>query len=315
MRILVVGAGAVGGYFGVKLALAGHDVTFLARGAHAAAIREHGLVVETPHGEIVGRAPVIDHIDQARGLAADLALVSVKASGLGAVAAGTGHALSEHGVAIPLLNGLDSEDELGNVIGLERVVGGVAMMAAGHVAPGRLYLKAGGMMSIAPMVHAQEKLVQRLAAELGEAFPCNVDENLAHMLWQKLLWNAPFNAICALTRLPAGRVLELPELEELVMRAMHEVIAVARAENVPLGESSIDAMLNVTRGLFADAEPSMLQDVLAERPTEADELQGAVVRRGREHNIPTPVHQALLALLHGLHESYAAPPASSQEME
>jgi 2-dehydropantoate 2-reductase len=313
MRILVVGAGAVGGYFGAKLALAGHEVTFLARGAHAAAIREHGLVVETPHGKLVGRGPVIEHIDQARGLGADLALVAVKASGLGAVAAGTGAALGEHGVAVPLLNGLDSEDELGNVIGLERVVGGVAMMAAGHVAPGRLYLRAGGMMSIAPMVHAQEKLVDRLAAELGKAFPCNVDKNLAHMLWQKLLWNAPFNAICALTRLPAGEVLALSELEELATRAMHEVVEVARAEDVLLGESSIDAMLNVTRGLFQDTEPSMLQDVRAGRPTEADALQGAVVRRGRTHGIPTPVHQALLALLHGLQQSYTEPPASSRE--
>lgn len=313
MRILVVGAGAVGGYFGAKLALAGHEVTFLARGAHAAAIRERGLVIETPHGEIVGRGPVIEHIDQARGMNADVALVAVKASGLGAVAAGTGAALGPHGVAIPLLNGLDSEEELGNVVGLERVVGGVAMMAAGHLAPGKLYLKAGGMMSIAPVVHAQEKLVERLAAELGEAFPCNVDRNLQHMLWQKLLWNAPFNAICALTRLPAGQVLELEELVELVTRAMHEVVEVARAEDVLLGESSIDAMLNVTRGLFQDTEPSMLQDVRAERPTEADALQGAVVVRGRQHGIPTPVHQALLALLHGLQESYAVPPTSSRE--
>ncbi len=313
MRILVVGAGAVGGYFGAKLALAGHEVTLLARGAHAAAIREHGLVVETPHGRIVARAPVIEHIDRARGMDADLALVAVKASSLAAVAGGTGAALGPHGVAIPLLNGLDSEDELGNVIGLDRVVGGVAMMAAGHVAPGRLYLRAGGMMSIAPVVHAQEKMVERLAAELGKVFPCNVDKSLPHMLWQKLLWNAPFNAVCALTRLRAGQVLELEELVEMVTRAMQEVVEVAKTEDVLLGESSIDAMLNVTQALFADTEPSMLQDVLAGRPTEADALQGAIVQRGRLHGIPTPVHQTLLALLHGLQESYSEPTASSPE--
>jgi 2-dehydropantoate 2-reductase len=120
------------------------------------------------------------------------------------------------------------------------------------------------------------------------------------MLWTKLLWNAPFNGICALTRKNAGEVLAIPELEALVRAAMHEVTAVARAEGVKLPDTIVEAMIGSTRTRFAASFPSMLQDVLAGRPTEARALQGAIVTRGDRHGIPTPVHRALLALLLGL---------------
>jgi 2-dehydropantoate 2-reductase len=300
MRVLVVGTGAVGGTFGAKLVQAGHDVTFVARGAHGDAIRKHGLTVHTPQGSIHVQAPVIGHIDEARGLGADVALVAVKSKNLAEVAAGTGAALAPDGVAIPLLNGLDSERELARVIGEKRVIGGVAQMAAGGLSPGHLYLRAGGMMTIAPLAAEQLELVRRIASVFGDAFPCTAEDDLERVLWQKLLWNAPFNAICALTRRTAGEVLALPELETLARDAMHEVVAVARAEGVELGEAAIEAMLGITRGVFAETTPSMLQDVQSSRETETDALQGAVVTRGRRHGIATPIHATLNALLRGL---------------
>src|SRR4029078_4496208 len=131
----------------------------------------------------------------------------------------------------------------GDVIGLGRVVGGVAEMAAGTLAPGKLYIRGSGRIGLAPRVPEQRVRVAEIASEFGKAFPCRAEDDLKTMLWRKLLWNAPFNALCALTRRRAGRVLESPELEVLVRTAMLEVLAVARAEGAELNESAVDDML------------------------------------------------------------------------
>ncbi len=303
MRVLVVGTGAVGGYFGGKLAARGHEVVFLARGAHGAAIRDHGLKLTTPDGEIDVHGRVIGDIAEASGLDAEVALVAVKVASLRDVAAGTGAALAPGGVAIPLENGLDSEVVLADVIGRERVIGATAQMNCRLAGPGHVRLEGGGMMTLAALDATQQPIAQRLAATFGEAFPCHVDDDLQRMLWQKLLWNAPFNAICALTRLSAGRVMQAPELAGLVERAMHEVIAVARAEGVDVSEAAIAPLLGFTRAVLGDVVPSMLQDVLAGRSTEADALQGAVVARADKHALEVPIHRTLLALMHGLETS------------
>jgi 2-dehydropantoate 2-reductase len=300
MKVLIVGAGAVGGTFGAKLARGGHEVSLVARGAHGRAIAETGLVLETPDGEIRASVPVFESVEAARGQSADVALIAVKWAGLEAVAAPTGAALAPGGVAIPLLNGLDVEEALARVIGAERVIGGVAQLSAAVSGPGRVRLSAGGMVTLAPFLPDQAERTEALAQRFAQCFPCHAERDLARVRWQKLLWNAPFNAVCALTRRRAGEVLAMPALEALVRRAMREVIAVARAEGVALDDGAIDAMIGITHGVFSGTEPSMLQDVLAGRPTEADELQGAVVARGRKHGIDTPALETLHALVAGL---------------
>jgi 2-dehydropantoate 2-reductase len=266
-------------------------------------IREHGLAVTFPDGEVVARAPVLSDVRDAAGLGADVAVVAVKAASLAEVAEGVGAALAPDGVALPLLNGLDSEEELAKVIGRSRVIGGVAQIAASVVAPGRVLVEAPAEIVLAPLANEQMPLVERLAETFSRAgFGCTAKRDLARVLWVKLLWNAPFNAVCALTRRTAGEVLRIPDLEALVKRAMEEVRAVARAEGVAIDERVVTASLDATRSRFQNTRPSMLQDVLAGRPTEARALQGAVVTRAARHGIPTPVHETLLALLLGLDE-------------
>ena len=300
MRILIVGAGAVGGTFGAKLAGGGHAVGFVARGENGRMIRERGLLLRAPEGERVARGPVFESVEAARGFEADVALLCVKWGSLSDVARATGATLGDRGVAIPLLNGLEVEQELCRFLPSERVVGGVAQLAAAQIGPGEIELRAGGMITVAPLSPEQAPLVEKLAAAFSECFPCHAESDIARVRWQKLLWNAPFNAVCALTRRRAGEVLALPELEALVKDVMREVIAVARADGVELPDGSIDAMIGVTLGTFARTEPSMLQDVRAGRETETDELQGAVVARGERHGVPTPLLAALHVLLRGL---------------
>ncbi|HVU02633.1 MAG TPA: 2-dehydropantoate 2-reductase [Polyangiaceae bacterium] len=301
MKILVVGAGAVGGYYGTLLAEAGHAVTFVARGEHGRAIRDGGLHVEAPGGEHVARADVIADVKDAPPAAFDLVIVAVKADALAEVSAGVGRALAQDGVALPLLNGLDSETELAAVVGKERVVGGIAQIAARIVAPGRVRADAPGRLVLGPLFPEQMPRVEALAATLSRAgFGCDAKNDLSRVLWTKLLWNAPFNAVCALTRKSAGEVLAVPELALLVERAMHELAAVARAEGVPIDDALIQATLAATRAKFAGSIPSMLQDVMNGRPTEARALQGAVIARGRVHGISTPIFETLFALVVGL---------------
>lgn len=301
MKILVVGAGAVGGYYGAMLLRAGHAVTFVARGEHGRKIRTDGLAVELPDETLTVRADVLEDISDARGLGADVAIVAVKAQSLPGVAKGLGDALGESGVAIPLLNGLDSEDELARELGQHRVIGGVAQIAARIVSKGRIRVDAPARIVLAPLSKDQMPLVERIAAEFSKAgFGCDAKHDLKRVLWTKLLWNAPFNAVCALTRLPAGAVLDVPELEALVRGAMVELAAVAATEGVSIDQRFIDSMIDTTKLRFRDSLPSMLQDVLAGRETETRALQGAVVVRGERVGIATPIHRTLLALMLGL---------------
>jgi 2-dehydropantoate 2-reductase len=301
MKILVVGAGAVGGYFGALLARAGHPVTFVARGDHGRAIAERGLVVNTPDGRLAVRVPVLAQLPDAAGVAADLAIVTVKAKDLGPVARDLGPALAPAGVAVPLLNGLDSEGILAEALGPGRVIGGVAQIASEITGPGELTVREHGRLMLAPLERDDLPRAEALATTLAAAgFACRAAPDLQHVLWSKLLWNAPFNAVCALTGLDAGRVLDVPDLEALVRAAMAEVIAVAQREGISLEEGIIEATLAGTRRRFARTVPSMLQDVRAGRPTEADALQGAVVSRGDRHGISVPIHRTLLGLLKGL---------------
>ncbi len=298
MRILIVGAGAVGGYFGARLALAGEDVTFVARGAHAEAMRSRGLVVRTPSGELRTPPLRVTPLDGARG-PFDLALIAVKWPSLAAVSAKLPGLLAADGLAAPLLNGLDSEDAVAREVGESRVIASIAYMSAGLSGPGEIDTLAPTRAGLAPYRPGQEARVEAIAALLERAgIPVRRGSSYRAMLWEKMVWNAPFNAICALTGQRAGAALE--RMEDLARAAMLEVIAVARAEGAEISEATADAMIALTRAEFPLTEPSMLQDVRAGRATEVELLQGAVVERGRRAGVDTPVLRTLAALVRGL---------------
>ncbi|WP_437982957.1 ketopantoate reductase family protein [Sorangium sp. So ce117] len=307
MRILVVGAGAVGGYFGARLTLAGEDVTFVARGAHAEVMRSRGLIVRTPSGELRTPPLRVAPLDGARG-PFDLALIAVKSPSLAAVSAKLAGLLAADGLAAPLLNGLDSEDVVARDVGAPRVIAAIAYMSSGVAGPGEIETLAPTRAGLAPYRPGQEARVEATAALLERAgIPVRRGADHRAMLWEKMVWNAPFNAICALTGQRAGVVAE--RMEDLTRSAMLEVIAVARAEGAEISEATADAMLALTRSEFPLTEPSMLQDVRAGRATEVDILQGAVVERARRAGVDTPVLRTLATLVRGLSPRASAPSA------
>lgn len=299
--MVVVGAGAVGGYVGAMLARAGHHVTLVARGAHARAIEQSGITVETPTETIVVRTAVVDGLEDVAEATADLAIVAVKAGDLAGVAPKVGVFLGSQGVAIPLLNGLDSEAELAKHLGQHRVIGAIAQISARVLAPGKVRAEADARITLAPLSPEDLPKLGPFSRALScPGLICEARSDLARLLWNKLLWNAPFNAVCALTRRSAGEAVAVPELDALLRAAMREVMLVARAEGLAIEERAIEANIQVTRAHHGATVPSMLQDVLRGRHTEARALQGAVIARARRHGIPTPVLDTLFALMLGL---------------
>lgn len=308
MRILVIGAGGVGGYLGARLTQAGCDVTFVARGAHGQALRERGLSIRGPRGE--ERVPLARVVEHARSLEGpfDLVLLAVKWPSLRDACDELQRLIAPDAVVLPLLNGLSSEEVVASYVGAQRTLAAVAYMSAGVLEPGVIYAHGNTRVGLAVYRPGQEAWLQRLVQMFTAAqVPARSHFDYRAMLWEKMVWNAPFNAICALTGQRAGYVAE--QLPALVRDAMGEVIQVARADGVEMPDVIADVMLQVTRTEYPDTEPSMLQDVRAGRATEVDILQGAVAARGAALGVATPVMRTLAELVRGLARVEAGAPA------
>ncbi|MET0284016.1 MAG: ketopantoate reductase family protein [Polyangiales bacterium] len=296
MRTLVIGAGGVGGYLAAQLAKAGLDVTLVARGAHGKALREQGLRIA--HEQREERVPIPRLIEAASDASGrfDLIVLAVKWPELEAACDALPNLIAPSGVVVPLLNGLTSEDVVMTYVGAQRTIAGVVYMSAGLREPGCIYVNGAVRVGLAEYRPGQAEDISRIGGLLERAgIPLVKNDDYRAMLWQKMIWNAPFNGLCALSERSAGWCVQ--HMEPLVRRAMQEVIAVAAAEGVSLSPQLIDGMVEVTRSTFALTEPSMLQDVRRGRATEVDILQAEVVRRGQRLGVDTPVLATIAAVL------------------
>jgi 2-dehydropantoate 2-reductase len=302
MRTLVIGAGGVGGYLAGRLVRAGTDVTIAARGEHGQRLAQHGIEIRGPSGTEQVRLNAVVTAASDLEQRFDLILLAVKWPELEQTCDALPNLIAPNGVVAPLLNGLTSEEVVARYVGAQRTLAAVAYMSAGIVAPGAIYVHGNSRIGLAPFRPGQEDDLERVAKLFADAqVPVRRHDDHRRMLWEKMVWNAPFNAICALTQRASGAALE--RVEPLIRAAMHEVLAVAAAEEVVLPPQMVDAMLHVTRTEFPATEPSMLQDVRRGRPTEVEILQGEVVTRGDAHGVPVPVMRTLAALIRGLSAS------------
>jgi 2-dehydropantoate 2-reductase len=295
MRFLVIGAGGVGGYVGARLKAAGQDVQFVARGEHGRALAEGGLLIRGSNGD--ERIPVGTPLE-ARALTGqyDVVLLAVKWAGLPDACDELQRVLTPDGVVLPLLNGLSSEDVVASYVGAQRTLASVAYMSAGLLGPGEIYVHGNSRLGLAAYRPGQDSMLELLPRLFQAAgIPVRVHGDYRAMLWEKMVWNAPFNAICALARKPSGAVVEAQS--QLVRDAMLEVIRVARADGVNIADAMADVMLQVTRSEYAKTEPSMLQDLRAGRSTEVDILQGAVAERAAQLGVEAPIMKTLAGLI------------------
>lgn len=300
MRILIAGAGAVGGFFGAVLTRAGHDVAFLARGANLAALRATGITVESIDGDF--HVPRLTAVDDVAGLAPfDLVLFTVKSYDTAAVARQIAPAVRPDTIVLSLQNGIENETLLAAVLDLPPLMGAMTEIGAELVAPGVVRHVAEGTIFFGEITGHESQRGRNLAALLGAAgIRHHFSRDILVQLWNKLMWNAAHNAVTAITRTTAGAAAALPATAAVLRAAMHEVVAVARAQGILLDPQRVEAVVAFSRERLGALRTSMLQDMERGRRLEYDAINGAVVRFGEAVDVPTPVNRTLYGLLAAL---------------
>jgi len=298
MRIAVIGTGGIGGPYGASLAKAGADVTFVARGAHLAALRENGLRVEGDRGEThIRPAQATDDI---AGIGTvDFVLSCVKLWDVEQAAEQIRPIVGPHTAVIPLQNGIDAAERMIRILGDEPVMGGMAFVTGTIVAPG-VVRQTGTyqQMTFGELDGRVSERGQRLR-DLCEAagFEGVLSSDIMVPVWQKFLLLVPLSGLNALTRLPLGKWREDADLVDLYEAALHETIAVGRAEGVGLPADSVDKTLAMMRSMPSHHTTSMGNDLLRGNRLELPWFAGKVAELGRRHGIPTPVNGFIYAAL------------------
>jgi 2-dehydropantoate 2-reductase len=296
MRIAVMGTGGVGGYFGAKLALAGHDVTFIARGAHLAALRDHGLEVESASGPM--RLPRVQATADPGGIApVDVVMFCVKLWDVETAALAVAPLVKSGGVVVPFQNGLVTPEVLERVVGAAHVAPGVAYIAAAIRAPGVIAhtgtmarLRVGALPG-GPL----ERVEAFAAAGRSAGIDIDVSPDIRRALWEKFCFLSALSGCTSLARQPVGAIRVDPDLRATFASAVREAWSVGRAQGVPLADDFVAAQMRSLDSLPAEMKASMLNDLEAGRRLEAPWLSGAVAALAKAAGVAAPVSSVLYA--------------------
>ena len=297
MKIVMFGAGGVGGYFGGRLAQAGCDVSFVARGAHLEAIRRDGVRLVSPKGD-AHMTSVRASADPAELGVADVVFLTVKMYDVDAAAATLGPLLGPDTMVVTLQNGVVATDMVARHVGRARTAGGVAYVAAVIDAPGVIRHTALDALIVGELDGAlSPRLVALREAASGAGFTFTASTHIQVDQWSKFARLSVFSGLTAATRSPLGVLRAEPALMALLERAVQESLAVGRARGVELPASVMDEVLGMVRAMPPGAKSSMLEDLERGKPLELPWLSGAVVRLGSEVGVPTPTHALIETLL------------------
>jgi 2-dehydropantoate 2-reductase len=298
MKIAIVGTGGVGGYFGGLLAKAGSDVTFLARGDHLRAIREHGLQVRSVHGDFHIH-PARAEQDPAEVGPVDYVVVAVKTYHLEAAAKTLAPLVGASTTVVPLLNGVEAGEILKRHLPSQAVVGGLCALVTYIEAPGVIRQESQQRRLVVGEWQGgpSERLSWLVDAWKAHGVDAALSPDIEAALWTKFLFIASMGGITALARATIGAVRSDEETRTLLRLAFREVEAVARARGVRLAVDVVQTTMDFVDGLEHTATTSMQRDVVAGRPFELEAFSGKVVKLGREAPLPTPIHAAMYALL------------------
>jgi 2-dehydropantoate 2-reductase len=294
-RIAVVGAGAVGGYFGGLLARAGAPVVMIGRPAFVEAVKKNGLFLDTLQFQEKVSAEASADISAVRG--AEVVLFCVKTTDNAGTALPIAPLLSSGALVLSMQNGVDNVEQIRSAAGINALPS-VVYVAASVPEPGRVKHVGRGDLVVGP----KNEKTDRIAALFSRAsVPCRVSENIEGELWTKLVWNCALNAVSALGRAKYGQIAGSADAWKVVETAVYEVLAVARAANVqPPGledpKAALAGALKIATQM-SEALSSTAQDMNRSKLTEIDSLNGYVSRRGAELGVPTPVNHALYALV------------------
>lgn len=298
MKIIVLGAGAIGAYYGGQLARAGHDVTLYARGENLATIRRSGLEIRTPEGSTVVKVAATDRADELD--AADFAILGVKSYSLDSIGPVV-RLVAEKGTAIlPFLNGVETTDHL-LPLGVPRgaLLGGVTRISVVRVQPGVVERRGAFQSVIVGELDGETTdRVTRIATAFRDAgADARASNQIDVDLWQKFIFLSAIAAACGLARAPIGVLRERPFGRRLLQRAVQEAVDVARARGISLPNDETAQVVGAIDALPPGTKPSFLLDLESGGPTELDVLSGAVSRYAGEAGIAVPIHDTVTAAL------------------
>jgi 2-dehydropantoate 2-reductase len=297
MRIAVMGAGGVGGYFGGRLAQAGHEVGFVARGRHLEAIRAKGLTLKSPLGDATLKVQASDK--PAELGAAEVVLFAVKLWDTESAAESIRPLLERGGVVIPFQNGVESTERIAKVLGAGRVMGGAAYIAGRIGEPG-VIVQTGQMarLRFGPVLPAQKTIAQAFLAACKDAkIDAELNEDIVKVLWEKFVLLVAVSATTTVTRTNLGVVRADPDLRWMLEACMRETWALGRKKGVQLADELVAQTLKFVEGLPAEMRASMAADLEAGGKLEAPWLSGAVARMSQELGLDAPVNRAVYAAL------------------
>jgi 2-dehydropantoate 2-reductase len=292
-----MGSGGTGGYFGAKLARAGDDVTFVARGAHLAALRANGLRVKSAvEGEWTVRAPAVERLDGAPP--ADLVLFCVKSFDTEEAAALIRPVVGPETGVLSIQNGVDNEEKLGRVLGAGHVLGGAVRVFATIESPGVITHTFGGHMIFGEMDgRVTERARAFLASCQKASIPVELVSDVERALWDKYVFLTTHAGMTALTRCPAGVLRALPEVRDLYRRIVTEIVAVGRAAGAPVDDSLLAQGMKFLDAVAPNAYSSLHHDLTQGKRLELEALHGHVVRLAERHRVSAPTVFAIYAAL------------------
>jgi 2-dehydropantoate 2-reductase len=298
MKILIMGTGGVGGYYGGLLAQQGNDVTFIARGAHLHAIRNEGLKVKSVHGDFM-ISPANATEDPGRVGPVDLILFSVKTYHTDEAAEAIQPAVSPQTSVLSLQNGIDAPERIGKVVGMEHVLGGATWLSSAVEAPGVIkQISQFRRIVLGELGGGQSARIQSIYEVLkNTGSVVEISEDILKILWTKFVFIAAVSSLGSLTRLPMGDYRSVPKTRGLISSIMHEVEALAHAQSIALDGDVVAKSLEFMDNSGPHIKPSMQLDIESGRRTEIESMIGVIGRKGRELGVPTPVADFVYASL------------------
>jgi 2-dehydropantoate 2-reductase len=299
MRIAVFGSGGVGGYFGGRLAQAGEDVVFIARGDHLKAMLKQGLRVDSVNGDFLVK-PVQATDDPAQVGIVDVVLVCVKAWQVPDAAEAIRPMVGPDTVALPLQNGLEALAQLAAVLGNQHVLGGLCGLSTFIVGPGHIrHAGADPFIKFGELDNRPSDRVEglRQAFDRASGLAVEIPPDIQVALWMKFLFITVWSGVGAVTRTPLGVWRSLPETRQMAESALQEIITVARAREIALPDNAMSTIMNMYDSFPPDITSSMQRDIAEGRPSELDAQIGAVVRFGKEVDVVTPLNNFIYATL------------------
>lgn len=299
MKIAIMAAGGLGSYYGALLAKDGHDVTFIARGAHLNAMRANGLVVKSPHGDVTIK-PVQATDNPAEVGIVDWIIFSVKTYDNVSAAQAMKPMIGANTTVVTFQNGVDNHEQIGEIIGKEHVIVAPTQIVSNIAAPGLIEQKSPFRNSfvgevfgqgLTPRVQTFTDMLKRTGVDVTAVVDGRVP------LWHKLVFIASTSGLATLARTAPYDLFQMPEARAILRAAMEEVNAVGKAQGVKLDDDIVERQYQFTLNLKPGAKPSMQLDLEAGKRLEIDAMSGAIVRLGAAKNVPTPVHQTIYVAL------------------